>query len=307
MSSFSSNEDSFNAMEKRNWEQGFEAYDAGFGPLTSQTIPILLNEAGYPPSRGATSDVRLLDVATGPGFVLSKAVDFARSGSYSPSTIHLTGLDVTENFIDMAKHRIEDQLKETSSSCLELDFVIGSAETLPFDDCAFTSVTCNFGILHFFRPREFLRESLRVLKPGGRLSFSCWAPPSLTEGFRIALASISEAGNPNVEGLPAGPDFFDFGDADQARDAMQVIGFEDTRSVLLSDMTWNSVYGGEDLYNVLLKGTSRTREMLLKQTAEETKNIKDLMARKYIAITDHGSRPLRMPALITSGQKPYEA
>ena len=299
--SSSSDEAGFNAMEKRNWDQGFEAYDAGFGPLTSQTIPTLLNEAGYPPSRSATSDVGLLDVATGPGFVLSKAVDFARSGS-SPSTINLTGLDVTEKFIDLAKHRIEDQLLKDSR--LEVDFVLGSAETLPFDDCAFTSVTCNFGILHFFRPREFLRESFRVLKPGGRLSFSCWAPPSLTEGFRIALESISEGGNPKVEGLPAGPEFFDFGDADQSKDAMREVGFEDTRSVLLGDMTWNSVDSGETLYSVLLEGTSRTREVLLRQTADETKKIKDLMTRKYSAITDHGSRPLRMPALITSGRKP---
>jgi len=301
----SSDEENFNSMEKRNWEQGFEAYDAGFGPLTSQTIPTLLSEAGYSPSNAsATSDVRLLDVATGPGFVLSKAVDLAPSGSSTSTRIHLTGLDVTEKFIDMAKHRIEDQLKKESR--LEADFVLGSAETLPFDDCVFTSVTCNFGILHFFKPREFLRESFRVLKPGGRLSFSCWAPPSQTEGFHIALTSISEGGNPNVEGLPAGPEFFDFGDADQSKDAMREIGFEDTRSVLLSDMAWNSVHSGEDLYSVLLEGTSRTREVLLKQTADETKNIKDLMARKYITVTDHGSRPLRMPALITSGRKPSE-
>eukprot|EP00986_Skeletonema_menzelii_P000651 scaffold186_cov129-Skeletonema_menzelii.AAC.7 len=301
----------FFEMEQRNWEQGFAAYDEGFGPLTRQTIPTLLSDGGFLPSNiDDDRQFKLLDVATGPGFVLTAAIDAAMKldlPEESFSNFQFTGLDITQNFLQMANQRINAQLQEQQhkqQQQVTIDFVEGSAESLPFDDGSFDSIVCNFGILHFFHPDRFLSESYRVLRPGGRLSFSAWAPPTRTEGFRIALESIAEVGNPNVEGLPDGPNFFDFGDSNQATNALKEIGFVDTRSVELSEMKWTSIKNGSELYDVLLQGTSRTREILLGQTEEDSAAIASLMIQKYDAITDSGKRSLAMPALITSGCKP---
>ena len=185
-----------------------------------------------------------------------------------------------------------------------MDFVEGSAEALPFSDDTFDSIVCNFGILHFFHPDAFLRESHRVLRPGVRVSFSAWAPPVRTEGFNVALTSIEEVGNPNVEGLPEGPKFFTFGDGEQSMAVLREAGFESVQSTELSEMTWGNVEDGAMLYHVLLNGTSRTREVLLGQTPEETAAIQALMQKKYTAVTGGGKRHLRMPALVSSGQKP---
>ena len=68
-------------------------------------------------------------------------------------------------------------------------------------------------------------------------------------------------------------------------------------------MSWNNVKDGEMLYDVLLNGTSRTREVLLGQTAEQSVAIQALMMTKYNQITDCGARPLFMPTLVTSGTK----
>ena len=304
-----SNSKRFFDMEQRNWEQGFKAYDQGFGPLTRQTIPTLLSDGGFSPSNVADDrQFKLLDVATGPGFVLTAAIDAAMKlglPEESYPNFQFTGLDITQNFLRMAKHRIGAQLQEQEHKRqLNIDFVEGSAESLPFDDESFDSIVCNFGILHFFHPDRFLRESFRVLRPGGRLSFSAWAPPMSTEGFRIALESIAEVGNPNVEGLPDGPNFFDFGNPNQATNALKEVGFVDTKSVELSDMKWTSIKNGSELYDVLLQGTSRTREILLGQTQEDAEAIASLMISKYDEITDSGIRCLAMPALITSGCKP---
>jgi hypothetical protein len=111
-------------------------------------------------------------------------------------------------------------------------------------------------------------------------------------------------GNPNVEGLPNGPNFFDFGDSNQAINALAKIGFVDTKSVELSEMKWTSIKNGSELYHILLQGTSRTREILLGQTQEEAAAVSSLMIQKYDEITSSGKRCLAMPAVISSGCKP---
>ena len=302
----SNQETQFNHMELKNWEQGYEAYDQGFGPLTRQTIPTLLESADFPPVTASEdrAEVRLLDVATGPGFVLTAAIDSVSTNKrQQQTTYHLTGLDITQNFLSLAKQRIDTQLNHGLQ--MKVDFIKGSAESLPFPDNTFDSITCNFGILHFFKPKVFLHESFRCLRPGGKVSFSCWAPPTRTEGFQIALQSIAEVGNPNVDGLPEGPNFFDFGDSEQAMYVLNEVGFEDTKVIELSEMKWNNVKNGTMLYDVLLQGTSRSREILLGQTAEESVAIKSLMDKKYDTITNGGKRPLAMPAVVSSGQKPF--
>ena len=77
------------------------------------------------------------------------------------------------------------------------------------------------------------------------------------------MESIAEAGDPNVEGLPEGPNFFDYGDSEQAMAALRNVRFGDVKSMELSDMKWNNVQSGAMLYNLFLNGTSRTREILL--------------------------------------------
>lgn len=333
----------FLRMEHENWEEGFEAvslnanilgassshtlrinifysifyycnrkYDSGFGPLTRQTISTLLSKAGFPPAKNHERDYpyALLDVATGPGFVLSAALGSALKSCEESCDMQLTGLDITHNFLTLAKQRIDLQLKDeqqVSRNQINVQFVVGNAEKLSmkFPKNTFDSIVCNFGILHFFSPESFLSEAYRVLRPGGKVSFSAWAPPSRTEGFGITLESVAEVGDPNVD-LPQGPDFFRFGDSNEATMTMQVLGFENIESVELSEMKWNNVKDGSMLYDVLSNGTVRTKEILKRQTPDQTSAIKSLVAKKYNELTNGGSRSLNMPAVVTSGQKPFD-
>ena len=311
--------DKFFQMEHRNWEQGYEEYDTGFGPLTQQTIPTLLANAGYPPSSSSRNNhsdddttFRVLDVATGPGFVLSAAMQMASTAVLSlpdnsdKPTFQLTGLDITQNFLSMAKQRIhaqQQQQNDRQSNQIQVNFVQGNAESLPFPDNTFNSIVCNFGILHFFQPDSFLRESYRVLRPGGKVSFSCWAPPARTEGFGITLQSITEVGNPNVA-VPEGPNFFRFGEVDESRRTLEGIGFVNVGATELSDMKWNNVRDGTMLYHILSNGTVRTKEILLGQTKEEAVAVEAMVVEKYNLVTEGGKRPLAMPAVVSSGQKP---
>ena len=50
-----------------------------------------------------------------------------------------------------------------------LDWVVGDAMALPFEDNSFDVYTISFGIRNVTRPQDALNEAFRVLKPGGRL------------------------------------------------------------------------------------------------------------------------------------------
>lgn len=100
----------------------------------------------------------LLDVAGGTGDVafrfLSRAGDSARA----------TVLDMTAPMLEEGRKRAEaERLSQ------RLDWVVGDAMALPFDDNSFDVYTISFGIRNVTRIPDALSEAYRVLKPGGRL------------------------------------------------------------------------------------------------------------------------------------------
>lgn len=100
---------------------------------------------------------KLLDVAGGTGDISFKFLKRAGHG-------HATVLDLTEPMLAEGRKRAEaDQMADS------LDWVVGDAMALPFEDNSFDVYTISFGIRNVTRPQEALNEAYRVLKPGGRL------------------------------------------------------------------------------------------------------------------------------------------
>ncbi len=102
-------------------------------------------------------DQHLLDVAGGTGDISFRFLKRAGHG-------HATVLDLTEPMLVEGRKRAEaEQMMDN------LDWVVGDAMALPFDDNTFDVYTISFGIRNVTRPQEALNEAYRVLKPGGRL------------------------------------------------------------------------------------------------------------------------------------------
>jgi demethylmenaquinone methyltransferase/2-methoxy-6-polyprenyl-1,4-benzoquinol methylase len=100
---------------------------------------------------------RLLDVAGGTGDISFRFLNRAGEG-------HATVCDLTEPMLVEGRKRAEaDQMAD------QLDWVVGDAMALPFEDNTFDVYTISFGIRNVTRPQEALNEAYRVLKPGGRL------------------------------------------------------------------------------------------------------------------------------------------
>ncbi|WP_372837428.1 ubiquinone/menaquinone biosynthesis methyltransferase, partial [Puniceibacterium confluentis] len=100
---------------------------------------------------------KLLDVAGGTGDISFRFLKRAGSG-------HATVLDLTEPMLVEGRKRAEAEAMAAS-----LDWIVGDAMALPFEDNTFDVYTISFGIRNVTRPQEALNEAYRVLKPGGRL------------------------------------------------------------------------------------------------------------------------------------------
>ena len=100
---------------------------------------------------------KLLDVAGGTGDISFRFLERAGHG-------HATVLDLTEPMLVEGRKRAEAGQMADS-----LDWVVGDAMALPFEDNMFDVYTISFGIRNVTRPQEALNEAFRVLRPGGRL------------------------------------------------------------------------------------------------------------------------------------------
>ena len=307
--------DAFTELEHKNWQRGVDAYTTGFGPLTSQAVPTLLDRAGFLPSAIVSNggdDTRccsLLDIACGPGQVVDAAVSRVKklsTGAGYNNNCSYVALDFSSKFLELAKRNLQSKHSDTA-----VTFVEGDAQDMSsvFDDNAFDSVTSNFGILHLSVPDSFLAETYRVLKPGGRFAFSAWSAPPATEAFDLILGTVKDVGNPSVA-LPDGPPFFRFSDDGEICRSLEAAGFVDIETTIVDSMEWTNVDSSDQLYEIMLEGTARTRELLKGQTDEETLAIKEELKRRFDQRVVSGEgivagrRHLHMPAVISSGRKP---
>lgn len=100
---------------------------------------------------------KLLDVAGGTGDIAFRFLERSGFG-------HATVLDLTSSML--AEGRSRAGAKQIIN---EIDWVVGDAMNLPFEDNIFDVYTISFGIRNVTRPQEALAEAYRVLKPGGRI------------------------------------------------------------------------------------------------------------------------------------------
>jgi SAM-dependent methyltransferase len=109
---------------------------------------------------GIEPGMDLLDVGCGTGNATIPAAKLAA---------RVTGLDASPGLIEVAREKGADAM-------VEVDWVVGDAQAMPFEDDSFDRVISIFG--HMFAPDHAAAagELKRVCRPGGRIAIACWTP-----------------------------------------------------------------------------------------------------------------------------------
>ena len=267
--------DAFHDFELAGWEKAAAEYDRRFGELTSQSIGPLLDVAGAAPG------ARLLDVACGPGHVAAAA---ARRGA------SVIGIDFSHAMVETA-------LKEHPG----LEFQLGDAEKLEFVKESFDAVVMNFGMLHLARPEEAIAQAYRVLRPGGRYTFTGWEAPERAVGFGIILESVQLHGNMDVP-LPAGPPFFRFSDPAESARTLAAAGFINPQTMQIPQL-WR-IESGDALLTTFQTAAVRTAALLRAQTPEALKKIRAEVVARAEKFRRDDLIELPMPSVLASAVRP---
>src|ERR1043165_9502877 len=267
--------DAFKDFERAGWETVVDEYAGAFGALSMQACGQLRDAVEAGPG------VRLLDVASGPGYVVAAA---AQRGAIA------TGVDFSAPMVAEAARRYS-----------KMNFRRGDAEALPFADDSFDAVTMNFGLLHLGDPDKALAEACRVLRPGARFAFTVWAKPEEAAGFGIPLGPAQRHGSMRVP-LPDGPPFFRFSDWAESVRSLAAAGFTNARLKKISQ-TWR-LSTVDALFEAMQTATVRTAGLLRHQTPEALRGIRVMMRNACGRDTRNGTVELPMPAILAAATKP---
>jgi len=119
-------------------------------PIHAETGPMARTIAACAPTR----DTDILDVACGPGILACALAEHTR---------HVTGIDITPAMIGEARAR------QAALGLESLEWHVGDATALPFEDGRFDRVTTRYSFHHMPDPAAALAEMARVCRPGGRI------------------------------------------------------------------------------------------------------------------------------------------
>ena len=144
------------------------SWSAGrFDAIGDQIAAIAAEVVSAAARRVPLSGTAVADLACGTGSV---ALAVSAAGA------RVTGVDITPELIALGAEKAE-------AAGVTVDWVTGDAADTGLPGGSFDAVVSNMGII-FVEPTRQVAEIVRLLRPGGVLSFSSWVPDPDTPFFR---------------------------------------------------------------------------------------------------------------------------
>ena len=193
----------------------------------------------------------VLDVACATGNAARPA---ARAGA------RVTALDLVPKLLEHGRAKAE-------AAGLEIEWIDGDAEDLPFEDGSFDRVLSTFGHMFAPRHRRVADEMARVCRRGGAIATATWTPEGVTGDIFAASAAY----------MPPPPDYASppilWGREDYVRELFANVGtdFEFERHV--NTIEWDSIEGWAEYFIERFGPLVTARAMLGERFAELRKEV----------------------------------
>jgi SAM-dependent methyltransferase len=261
------------------WEKHRNIIRGMFAPITQA----LMEDAGI------RSQDSVLDVASGPGEpALSVAALAGPNGK-------VFGVDAIQGMVAAARCEAERLGLKNAK------FDVAFAEDLPFTADTFDAVISRFGVMFFPSPVDGVREMLRVLKPGRKMSLAVWHFAERNP-FHFALSRVMDRYVDSPAPEPEAPDAFRFAPRGKLMEVFAEAGAV-ARSERLLQFRIEAPVCVEDFWNLRSEMSEKLREKLEILSEEQKPKVKrDMLAALGEYSTDDG---MSFPAevLIVSGAK----
>ena len=193
------------------WERASAGWDRQQGQLRRWTAPVSqwLVEAINP-----QPGFRVLELAAGPGETGFLAAELIKPGGTLVST------DQSEGMLDVGRARAAELGLDN------VEFKRIDAEWIDADVASFDGVLCRFGYMLMPDPQAALRETRRVLRPGGRVALAVWDRPDVNPWATVTpMQLVGRGALPAPD--PDGPGMFALADREKLADLLGEAGFGD--------------------------------------------------------------------------------
>ena len=190
-----------------------ENYDRYLGPVLFEPYAAdLVTRLNLP------KNAAVLELACGTGIVTRHL-----RAQLAPR-VKIVATDLNDAMLAYARRKFDNS--ET------IEWKQADATNLPFADQSFDAVVCQLGLMFFPDKEKAMRETYRVLKPGGVFVFNVWDAIEHNDLQHIAHTIISRFFDDNP------PDFyqipFSFHDSEVIRSLLSAAGFRHIQSSLVS-------------------------------------------------------------------------
>ena len=184
---------------------------------------------------------KVLEIAAGPGDTGLLAARLLGEG-------RVVSTDLSPVMVDAARQRAAEL------GVTNIDHRVLDAQKMDLADASFDGAVCRWGFMLMPDPAAALRESRRILVPGGRLVFAVFTGPEENPWASIPRSILVDAGHMPRPGAEWQPGILALADRSRLQALLDDAGFQSTH-IEAVDMTWPFT-GMDDYWRFLMDITA---------------------------------------------------
>lgn len=191
------------------WRKRNERFQAAVMPVSHWLVEAIAPQPGE----------RVLELAAGVG-----ETGFLAAELIAPGGGTLICSDGAEPMLEHARARAQER------GIANVEFKLLELEWIDLPAASVDKAICRWGYMFALDKGAALRETRRVLRPGGRLALAAWTAPERNPFASIPRAALVDAGLVDGFDFAAGPAMFDLADPAALRALLEEAGFSEVRT-----------------------------------------------------------------------------